>query len=150
MPTSLRPILFATPEDAETAFYEALEQGDAEAVMAVWSEDDEAVCIHPTGVQLLGIGLIRDSWRSIFNNSRIRVESQRLAQWQGMLLAIHHLVETVYIGEDNSAHGPLFVTHVYSRGAHGWRLVSRHASAANEAHAPENHGGDDTPPRVLH
>ena len=149
MPAPSRPTLFASPEDAENAFYEALERGDTDAVMNVWSEDEEAVCIHPTGVQLLGVGLIRDSWRSIFNNSKLRVESQRLAQWQGMLLAIHHLVETVYIGEDNKPHGPLFVTHVYSRGAHGWRLVNRHASAANEAHAPENHA-DDGKPRVLH
>lgn len=49
-----------------------------------------------------------------------------------MLLSIHHLVETLFIGEEQTPHGPLYVTHVYSRGAHGWRLVSRHASSAGE------------------
>ena len=145
----IRDRLHTTPEDAEAAFYEALERGDVEAVMATWSEDEDTVCIHPTGVQLLGLSLIRDSWRSIFHNAKLRVTSARIAQWQGMLLAIHHLVETVYIGNDNAPHGPLFVTHVYSRGAHGWRLITRHASAAGEAHAPDS-APDYEPPHVLH
>lgn len=149
MPEATRPSLFPSPEDVENAFYEALDRGDVEAMMALWSEDEETVCIHPTGVQLLGLGLIRDSWRSIFTGTKLHVTSARVAQWQGMLLAIHHLVETVFVGDDKTAHGPLFVTHVYSRGAHGWRLVNRHASAAGETHAPRGGEEDDTP-RVLH
>ena len=149
MPEATRPALYTSPEDAEFAFYEALNRGDVEAVMAVWSEDEDTVCIHPTGVQLLGTSLIRDSWRSIFHNAKLRVESARTTHWQGMLLSIHHLVETVYIGEDNAPHGPLFVTHVYSRGAHGWRLINRHASAAGESHAAEQREDPDHP-RVLH
>jgi len=149
MPEAKRPALFASPEDVETAFYEALERGDVEAMTALWSEDEETVCIHPTGVQLLGLGLIRDSWRSIFTGTKLRASSVRVAQWQGMLLAIHHLVETVFVGDDQTPHGPLFVTHVYSRGAHGWRLINRHASAAGEAHAPRN-DEDHTTRRVLH
>lgn len=132
MPAAKRPTLHATPEDAEAAFYDALQKGDVDALMAVWSEDEDTVCIHPTGKQMIGLELIRDSWRAIFGTTRLRLSSAQIAHWQGMLLAIHHLVETVYVGEDKTPHGPLFVTHVYSRGAHGWRLVSRHASAAGE------------------
>ena len=50
------------------------------------------------------------------------------------LMAIHHLTEILFVGDDPSPHGPLHVTHVYMRGAHGWRLVSRHASAADDGH----------------
>lgn len=149
MPSPTRPTLHPSPEDVEAAFYEALERSDAEAMMAVWSEDEDTVCVHPTGVQLVGLEQIRDSWRSIFTTARLKVTSVRSAHWQGMLLAIHHLVETIYIGDDTEPHGPLFVTHVYSRGAHGWRLVNRHASAAGEAHAPEKSDPSD-PPRILH
>jgi hypothetical protein len=35
--------LFATAEDAEQAFFEALEQANLEALMELWSEDDEIV-----------------------------------------------------------------------------------------------------------
>lgn len=147
MPTPPRPNIYASPDDVENAFYEALERGDSEALMAVWADDEDTVCIHPTGIQLTGIPLIRDSWRSIFHNNRLRVSPTRTTHWQGMLLAVHQLVEAVFIGDDEAPHGPLFVTHVYSRGAHGWRLVSRHASAAAQSHADDE---DDGEPRTLH
>ena len=50
-----RPSLHATPEDAEAAFYEALHKGDTDALIAVWSDDEETVCVHPTGTQLIGL-----------------------------------------------------------------------------------------------
>ncbi len=148
MPNPTRPSLYATPEDAEAAFYEALHKGDADALIAVWSEDEEVVCVHPTGTQLVGLGLIRESWRSIFSTTRLRLSSALVTRWQDMLFSIHHLVETVFIGDSQTPHGPLFVTHVYSRGAHGWRLVSRHASAASENH--ETEPKSDGPSRILH
>ena len=46
------------PEEAETAFYEALEKGDLEAMMAIWADDEEVVCIHPGGQRLTGQSLI--------------------------------------------------------------------------------------------
>jgi len=39
------------------------------------------------------------------------------------------------------------VTHVYARGAHGWRLVNRHASAADDSHQAM---ADATVPHTLH
>ena len=44
--------MFATPEEAEHAFYEALEQGDTVRLMQVWADDEEVVCIHPGGCLL--------------------------------------------------------------------------------------------------
>ena len=41
--------IFPTAQDAETAFYEALERCDLEGMMAVWAEDEEIVCVHPAG-----------------------------------------------------------------------------------------------------
>lgn len=149
MPAPNRPTLFASPDDVEHAFYEAVQQGDANALMATWSEDEDLICIHPTGVQLVGLDPIRDSWRSIFGATKLRVEAEVIAQWQGMLLAIHHLVETLYVGDETDPHGPLHVTHVYSRGAHGWRLVSRHASGASNTPAASP-GGSEGESRVLH
>ena len=32
---------------ANSAFYEALEQGDLDALTALWVDGDEAVCVHP-------------------------------------------------------------------------------------------------------
>lgn len=76
-----RPALHTSPEEAEAAFYEALQKGDIDALMAVWSEDEETVCIHPTGTQLLGLDLIRESWRAIFSTTRLHINAQFVAHW---------------------------------------------------------------------
>ncbi|UCV12394.1 nuclear transport factor 2 family protein [Dechloromonas denitrificans] len=129
-----KPVAYASPEDVEQAFYEALTKGDADLMMLLWAEDEETICIHPTGVRLQGVVPIRESWRSIFGNAKLRVEAEQLTHWQGSVMAIHHLTEVLYVGDDPSPHGPLYVTHVYTLGAHGWRMVSRHASAADDGH----------------
>ena len=126
------PTSFASPEDVEQAFYEAIAQGDADRLIQLWAEDEESVCIHPTGVRLTGIVPIRESWRSIFATARIKVQAESVAHWHSSVLAVHHLTEVLFVGSDPSPHGPLHVTHIYARGAHGWRLVSRHASAADD------------------
>ncbi|MDP3637769.1 MAG: nuclear transport factor 2 family protein [Azonexus sp.] len=125
---------FASPEDVESAFYDAVAKGDADRLVQLWAEDEETICVHPTGVRLIGLAPIRESWRGIFVTARIRMQAESVARWQGSILAIHHLTEVLFVGDDPSPHGPLHVTHVYARGAHGWRLVSRHASAADDSH----------------
>ena len=53
--------LFASPEDAETAFYDAIERADLEAMMAIWADDEEVACIHPAGQRLTGLAAVRES-----------------------------------------------------------------------------------------
>lgn len=137
---------FASPEDVEKAFYETILKLDADLLIQLWAEDEEILCIHPTGVRLSGILPIRESWRSIFTTAKIRIVAEPITHWQGSVLAIHHLTEVLYVGDDPSPHGPLHVTHVYSRGAHGWRLVARHASAADDGHQAMA----DAVPHTLH
>ena len=129
-----KPSAYATPDDAERAFYEAIAHGDADLLMLAWADEEEIICVHPTGVRLFGEIPIRESWRSIFANARLHVQVEPVAHWHGTVMAIHHLTELLFVGDDPNPHGPLHVTHVYIRGAHGWRLASRHASAADDSH----------------
>ena len=46
--------LFTTAEEAEAAFYDAIGRADLDALMSVWSDDEDIVCIHPTGQRLSG------------------------------------------------------------------------------------------------
>lgn len=131
--------LFATAEDAETAFYEAIERCDLDALMAVWSEEDDIVCAHPTGQRLAGHAAVRDSWRQVFESgSRLRVRITHAIRWNSALMAVHNVLETLYLGDDPTPHGPMLATNVYARGAKGWRLVARHASAASEPPAADS------------
>ena len=134
--------LFATADDCEAAFYDAIERADLEAMMAVWADDEEVACIHPAGQRLTGLAAVRDSWRHVFESgSRLHVRISHTLRWNSALMAVHNVVETLYLGDDPTPHGPMLATNVFIRGANGWRLLSHHASAASDAPAPENGNG---------
>jgi ketosteroid isomerase-like protein len=126
-------IIFATAEDVESAFYEAIAHGNLEALMSVWADDEEIVCIHPTGQRLRGAAAIRESWRAIFaSNPQLTVHLSHGIRWSSMLLTVHNVLETLYLGNEPTPHGPMLATNIYQRGASGWRLLAHHASTAAE------------------
>ncbi|MFZ4538383.1 YybH family protein [Propionivibrio sp.] len=148
-------IIFTSAEDAEDAFYDAIGRGDLDALMNVWAEDEEIVCIHPTGQRLMGPMAIRDSWRAILtNNPRLIVRIKRSIRWKGLLISVHSIVETLYLGDEPTPHGPMLSTNVFQRGAIGWRLLSHHSSAAADTYIAESAEADSEPRngivRTLH
>jgi ketosteroid isomerase-like protein len=139
----MTPFFYTTPEDAEDAFYEAIVHANLDALMAVWSDDEDIVCIYPTGHRADGHAAIRDSWRAVFeSNPRFSVRIRGKLRWESAMVSVHCVVETLYLLKDQTAHGPMLSTNVFVRGTNGWRLVSHHSSAA--IRAPE-HGDEDLP-----
>ncbi len=129
--------LHATPEAVETAFYDALEAGDVDALMDVWSDDDEIVCIHPGGSRLVGHRAIAASWREILSNGPIAVRPTHPEVLQASLVSIHSVLSRVQATIRSEGTEPsssqvvsvnVLVTHVFFKGAHGWRMVLHHAS----------------------
>ena len=119
---------FATAEEAEDAFYEAIGRADLEALMNVWADDEEIVCIHPTGIRLSGSAAIRESWRGIFaNNPKLTVTIRRSVLWKGGLMAVHSVFETLYLGEQPTPHGPIVVD--WRRTARGYEGTVTHPAA---------------------
>ncbi|MCX8086888.1 MAG: nuclear transport factor 2 family protein [Rhodocyclaceae bacterium] len=140
---SKKPI-FTTPQEAEAAFYEALERGDLEAMMAVWSEDEEIVCIQPGGGRLTGYALVRESWRRIFEGGRrLQVQLLALSAVHGPFTAVHSVIEQIAVAGEKHLAAPVAATNVYVRGAFGWRMIVHHASPV-----PPSSVGDV--PQVLH
>ncbi len=127
---------FATPAAAETAFYEAFEAADLDAMMAVWADDD-IVCVHPGSVRLSGRKEVRESWRQIFaGGTRLRFRLAGLQSTQGPALAVHSVYEQVSIEGQSDVVNPVVATNVYVKTEHGWRLWMHHASPL---------AGDDEP-----
>jgi len=125
---------FATPQDAEAAFYDALERADLDAMMAIWAEDEEVSCTHPGGGRLTGFAAVREGWRQVFlSESRASVRVTDQLQRQGILLALHSAHEHYSVPGEESPRPPVVASSVYVRGAQGWHLLSRHASAAPAA-----------------
>ena len=132
--------LHATPEAVEGAFYDALEAGDVDALMEVWSEDEEIVCIHPGGPRLVGHQAIVASWREILSNGPITVRPSEPQVMQGSLVSVHSVLSRVMAviktegtppGAKQTSHAMtinMLVTHVFFKGAQGWRMVLHHAS----------------------
>ena len=144
--------IFPTAQDAENAFYEALERCDLDGMMAVWAEDEEIICIHPTGARLTGPAQIRDSWAQIFSGGpRARVHITSQVAISGMMLAVHSVHENFTLeGATRRDVTPLPVvaTNVYLRTAAGWRMIVHHASPApGTAQQPEPR---EAPPKMLH
>ena len=71
-------VIFTSAEEAEEAFYDAIGRADLDALMNVWADDEEIVCIHPTGQCLTGPLAIRESWQGILaNNPHLTVRIRR-------------------------------------------------------------------------
>ena len=144
--------IFPTAQDAENAFYEALERSDLDAMMAVWAEDEDIVCVHPAGPRLTGQDQIRESWARIFAaGPRARVHITNQVAISGMMLAVHSVHENFTIeGQPRSDAQPVPVvaTNVYLRTAAGWRMIVHHASPAPAAPAPA--AARDAGPKILH
>ena len=139
--------IFATPEDAESAFYEALENADLEAMMTVWADDEEIVCVHPGGPRLAGFDRVRESWRRIFEGGpsmRFHLSGQQYLR--GVRLAIHSLHENIIVAGQTRPVGPVVATNIYILTEHGWRMLVHHASPA----PAETADPDDSTPVVLH
>ncbi len=124
----MRPTAFPTPQDAENAFYEALERADLEAMMAVWSEDEEIVCVHPSGPRLAGHEQVRESWRRIFSGGGTRLDVTQQVATQAMMVAIHSVHENVPASTAKRAPPAVVATNIYLRTAAGWRMILHHAS----------------------
>ena len=146
----MRKTTFATAQDCEAAFYEALEAGDLEAMMEVWAEDEEVVCVHPGGPRLAGIDFVRESWALIFaSGQKLKVHLSHLSEVNGMMLSIRSVHENLSLAGDVASKQTVVTTNVYIRGASGWRMVVHHGSMAPVAPQQQSIRVEDGP-KILH
>ena len=123
--------IFPTAQDAENAFYEALERCDLDGMMAVWAEDEEIVCVHPGGTRLVGYDAVRSGWEQLFaGDARLTFRLDQVVMIETVGLAMQSAVEHVSLGSDGSPRGAAICTNVFLRTPSGWRIVMHHASPA--------------------
>ena len=130
-------------QDAEVAFYESLRHADLDAMMQVWSQENDIICIHPNGPRLIGQDQVRESWQAIFDNGAVRIRAVQHHCTNTSRLAIHNLIEEITVSTERGAQMILcYATNIYVRDIAGWRLTCHHASPAGdeEMPEPEHHG----------
>jgi uncharacterized protein (TIGR02246 family) len=120
---------FATAQDAEDAFYDALDEADAEKLRRVWDDSPEIACLLPMQAFVHGPDV-----HKVFEpltNGEVSLDIQvRHIRWLELGdVAIHCVEETVTV----PGHGeqpPVYATNVFRKRESGWRMVLHQNSPA--------------------
>ena len=140
-------IVGGTADEIEAAFYEALQKGDIEKLMACWADEDEVVCVHPGGPRVVGVLAIRAAFDAMFSNGSIRARPQQVRKVESLTSVVHNVLERIEVlTQGGPAHAYVLATNVYHRTAQGWRMVAHHASPGTQNEAQELNEA----PQVLH
>ncbi|MGP4001828.1 nuclear transport factor 2 family protein [Streptomyces sp. 8N706] len=123
-------------ELANTALYEAMEQGDFEALSEMWLEGDIS-CVHPGWPVLRGHGEVLRSYAVIMANTDyiqfFLTDVEVSVQDDTALVTCTENILSGGPAEEDGALGPLVgqlvvATNVFRRTADGWKLWSHHGS----------------------
>lgn len=129
----------AAVEQANTAFYEAVERGDFDALAALWlpGEDLTVSCVHPGWPVLTGRGEVLRSYALIMAGTEyIQFFLTDIGVAMTGDTALVTCTENILSGgpaEEGSSLGPLVgqlvvATNVFRRTPEGWKLWSHHGS----------------------
>ena len=137
-PKAQTAALMASVDDIEAQFYEALQRGDLEKLMALWSDDDEIVCVHPGGPRVIGAGAIRATFEAIFSHGAIAVHVEKVKRVESAGCAVHNVLERIDIVTPKGAQTAwVIATNVYMKTTQGWRMVLHHATPGSSQELPE-------------
>ena len=135
-PKPMAPL--ASPDEIEQQFYEALQRGDIERLMAVWSDDEDISCVHPGGPRVVGAAAIRATFDAMFAHGTIDARPEKVRRVQTHSCAVHSVLEQVRVmTEEGPQSAWVVATNVYVKGAQGWRLVAHHASPGSPREVQE-------------
>ena len=114
---------YDSPQTAEDAYYDAIDEQDLEALMAVWEESEEVICLLPMMPAQRGKGAIRQAWASLLRpEQRLDIEVGHLSWIETADMAIHLVEERVKVPQQPEAQR-VYATNVYRKGAQGWQLL---------------------------
>ena len=116
-------------DETEASFYDSLQKGDIEKLMACWGDEDEIVCVHSGGARLVGAAAIRSAFDAMFANAAIRAQPLKVRRVQSLSASVHSVLERIEVlTEEGPRHAYVVATNVYHLTAQGWRMVAHHAS----------------------
>lgn len=117
-------------EEIEAAYYDAISHADIDALMALWADDEEIVCVHPGAPRLVGHAAIRAAWESIFEQGGLNIRPIQLHAMHNLMTVVHNVIEEVKRGPNEPDDMHILATNVYLKTPQGWRLAMHHASVA--------------------
>jgi len=116
-------------DDTEAAFYDALQLGDIDKLMACWADEEDIVCVHPGGGRQVGVQAIRSAFAALFAHGTVRAHIEHIRRVETLGASVHSVLERIEVmTDDGPAHARVIATNVYLKTPLGWRLVAHHAS----------------------
>lgn len=123
---------FSTPDEAEAAFYDAIERADMAALDAVWSRDENIVVVHPGAMRIEGRSAVLQSFEHMFSEAPILDFTIVDTLYTGNdSLAIHLVREEIAL--DGQLVSIMVSTNIYQMEDGGWRMLLHHASPEPDA-----------------
>lgn len=145
-----RTSLIASAEAAEDAFYDALERGDLDALMALWADDEDAVCVHPSGMRLVGLPAIRLAYQELLQHGGLSIRIAERRTYQSGALAVHNVIERIAVtGRSAGQVVNVIATNVFVKGPIGWQMVLHQAAQVGGAEF-QDLGPHGSAPGTLH
>ena len=145
--TKTPPADSTSPDDCEALFYEALQHGDIDKLMACWADEDDIVCVYPGGARLLGAGAIRAAFDMMFTNGSIQARAEKVHRVDSLGSSVHSVLERIEVLTDEGPrHAYVIATNVYQKTPLGWRMVAHHSSPGTPSEMLEVNDS----PQVLH
>ena len=117
-------------EQANTAFYRALESGMIERMDEIWAHEDWVRCVHPGWDLLTGWQKVRDSWEMIFQSGqKLRAAPSNVwVQIDGNLAWVTCTENITVFNESSFDSALAAATNLFLNHEGRWLIVHHHAS----------------------
>jgi ketosteroid isomerase-like protein len=133
-----KPLLFASPEECEQAFYEALQAGDADAVSDAWLDDDDVCYVHPGGARLVGYAAVRSSLVALLASGPVQIRTVSRKCFESSTVVVSSVIEEVVFAQGGSRQlVHVIATNAFAKTPTGWKMVLHHAAAAPQGRATD-------------
>jgi ketosteroid isomerase-like protein len=116
---------FSTPQDAEDAYYDALEEGDVKRLLDVWADSDDVCCLLPMYPLVRGRKPVEEAFAHLFSRGQgVTLAISHIDWVEANDMAIHLVEETIQnVPPGQAPPPPFYATNIYTRTADGWRLL---------------------------
>ena len=112
-----------SPQDAEDAYYDAIDDRDLKAMMSVWEESDEILCLLPMLPAQQGRDAIRQCWQPFLQGEiQLDIEIKHLHWIETEEIAIHLVEERVKVPGQAEPQS-VYANNIFRKGSDGWRLL---------------------------
>jgi ketosteroid isomerase-like protein len=116
---------YNTPQEAEDAFYDALDEGNLDQLLAVWADSDDICCLLPMHPLIQSRQAVTDLFTHMFSRDHgVSLAITHLSWIETDDIAIHQVEETVLTpSPDKPPTPPFYGTNIYRKDNTGWRLI---------------------------